>query len=38
MTDESESSISISESILGKMGEGELLEEKGAREPYGKLP
>jgi hypothetical protein len=31
MTDESESSISISESILGKMGEREQLEEKGAR-------
>jgi hypothetical protein len=38
MTDESESSISISEGILGKMGEGEQLEERGLDDPYGKLP
>jgi hypothetical protein len=31
MTDESESSISLSEGILGKTGEGEQLEEKGAQ-------
>ena len=30
MTDESKSSISISEGILGKVGEGEQLEEKRA--------
>jgi hypothetical protein len=31
MTDESESSISISEGFFGKMGEGERLEEKGGQ-------
>jgi hypothetical protein len=38
MIDKLESSISISEGILGKTGKGEQLEEKGANDPYEKLP